>query len=100
MTKLGPVALANYDRVLRGATLITMPIPTIRETSVFRGNVNEKDQHVVASAVAANASFLLTLDRGLIAQSSRSNLPLTVLTPETFIKTVLPEHADYDQVRR
>ncbi len=98
MNKLGPVALATYDQLVEQTALNIMPVPAPPQLATWP-SINAKDRPVVASAVAAQASFLITLDRGLITQANQTNLPVTVLTPEQFIKSVLPDHVDYPRLR-
>lgn len=58
-----------------------------------------KDAHVVASALAAGAPYLLTLDRPLIQRVQRAGLATVALTPGEFIQTILPTHPDYSAIR-
>lgn len=57
--------------------------------------VNAKDVHVVAAASSVATAYLLTLDKGLIAEVSQANLAFPALTPGDFIKNILPTHVVY-----
>jgi hypothetical protein len=54
---------------------------------------------VVASALAAQAPYLLNLDKRLIQRVQQAGLGLTALTPGEFIQTVLPTHPDFPSIR-
>ena len=97
--KLGAEALRNYRHLLLQAPLTVAPIPPLSDQESWRRTVNPKDGHVVAAALAAKSPFLLTLDRGLLDQIRRTDLILEALTPGDFIRTVLPRHADYPDLR-
>jgi predicted nucleic acid-binding protein len=57
--------------------------------------VNLKDIHVVAAASTVATAYLLTLDKGLLAEANQAGLAFLTLTPGDFIKTILPTHVDY-----
>lgn len=67
---------------------VPTPLPTLPP-------VNPKDVHVVAAASSIGAAYLLTLDKGLLAETSLAGLAFPTLTPGDFIKSILPTHEDY-----
>ena len=97
---LGPQALENYDIIVSRIPKQILPVPSEAELEAYRGLVTQKDQHVIASALAAQAPFLVTLDKPLTTQVNDAALSITALSPGDFIKTFLPEHSDYPQLRR
>lgn len=89
------MVLTTYDQLLARIPLAIAPLPTAAQRQRYRGLVSEKDEHVVASAVAVGAPYLLTLDQPLIRQVNQAKLPVQAFSPAEFIKTVLPQHVDY-----
>jgi predicted nucleic acid-binding protein len=55
-------------------------------------DINPKDEHVVAAALAIGADYLLTLDQLLAAEINGSGLPIRAISPREFIQTLLPTH--------
>ena len=97
--KLGREALARYRELLITTPMRIAPVPAEADRELVRGVINEKDEHGIASALAAGATFLITLDRGLAAEVTEAGLPLQDLSPGDFIRTLLPTHTDYPSVR-
>ena len=96
--KLSTQVLRQYHQLLQLIPLTVAPVPTSAGESWLQ-HVNLKDVHVIASAMAVGAEYLLTLDQGLIAEAHLAQLPLNVLTPGDFIRTVLPTHEDLPRLR-
>lgn len=95
--KFPPAVLTAYDKLLTRTPLTIASLPTVSERRRYRGLVNKKDEHVITSAIAAGARYLLTLDKSLIKQVKQTKLLIQALSPAEFIKTILPRHADYPQ---
>jgi predicted nucleic acid-binding protein len=93
--KLGPEALSAYHRLVALTPMAVVPVPLEPERRAYRAMVGEKDEHVAAAAVYANADFLLTLDKRLADRVNEAGLEVRALSPGEFIKSVLPDHADY-----
>lgn len=87
--------LTTYDQLLARTPLAIAPLPTASQQRRYRGLVSAKDEHVVASAIAVGAPYLLTLDQPLTRQVNQAKLPMQALSPAEFIETGLPHHADY-----
>ncbi len=85
-------AWANYQVLLTTTPFLMAPVPTPLPAMP---PINAKDVHVVAAAAAVATAYLLTLDKGLLAEVNRAQLAFPALTPGTFIKTVLPTHVEY-----
>ncbi|HZS01307.1 MAG TPA: PIN domain-containing protein [Chloroflexota bacterium] len=96
--KLPAAALATYHLQIAAAPLVLVSTPS-RRSIHQHGPVFGEDAHVVASVLAAQAPYLLTLDRPLIQQIVQAGLPLIALTPGDFIQTVLPGHPDFAAIR-
>jgi predicted nucleic acid-binding protein len=62
-------------------------------------DVNAKDEHVVAAAVAIRADYILTLDQPLAEEINRAGLTVRAVAPGEFIKTLLPQHPAFESVR-
>lgn len=93
--KLGAKALDTYHRLIALTPLVVVAVPLGTERPGYRSVVGEKDEHVVAAAIEANARYLITLDKRLAERVNLADLPLQALSPGDFIKTVLPNHVDF-----
>ena len=98
MEKL-PRAVARYQELLISGVFEVVPVPDTLQRRVYRGLINEKDEHVLAAAVGTRAPFLITLDQPLIAEVARASLSLQACTPGTFITQNLVLHSDYPRMR-
>jgi predicted nucleic acid-binding protein len=85
-------AWANYQTLLTTVPFVMAPVPAPLPTLP---PINAKDVHVVAAAIAASAAYLLTLDKGLLAEAILAQLTFPALMPGDFIKAVLPTHVAY-----
>ena len=72
--KLGSQALAAYHGLLQVVPLVLASVPRVPTRATWLQVVNGKDAHVVASALAVKAPFVLTLDRGLVEQVNQAGL--------------------------
>ncbi len=97
--KLGIDALARFHHLLLTTPLAVIPVPTHADRRRYWPAINEKDDHVVAAAIAAHAPFLVTLDKGLAAEVNGAGLPIAALSPGDFIRGLLPTHPDYPAAR-
>ena len=94
--RMAPAAWVNYQVLLIAVPFIIAPVPN---PLPVLPPVNAKDIHVVAAAVVAGCAYLLTLDKGLLAEANQAQLDFPVLLPGDFIKTVLPTHVDFLNLR-
>jgi predicted nucleic acid-binding protein len=78
-------------------TVVALPSPVAQRP--HEKIVGEKDAHVLAAAVVAEAPFLITLDQGLEKRVNAAKLEITALSPGGFIKTTLIQHRDYPSMR-
>lgn len=86
----------NYQVLLTTIPFVMASVPTPLPALP---PVNAKDVHVAAAAGAVKADYLLTLDKGLLAEASQAHVSFLALTPGDFIKTVLPTHVEYPVFR-
>jgi predicted nucleic acid-binding protein len=93
--KLGDEAVKRYHNFLAIVSFSLAALPDRTELKRLEKSINKKDVHVVAAALEIQAPFLLALDKGLILEVNKSNLGIHALSPGDFIKTILPDHADY-----
>jgi predicted nucleic acid-binding protein len=98
-SKLRRQALSDYHTLLQTAHLSIAPIPPVLPASVWLQEINAKDVHVVAAALAAKAPYVLTLDRKLALEINSAALSIEALTPGDFIRNVLPLHTSYPTLR-
>jgi predicted nucleic acid-binding protein len=86
-----PAALLVLDEYLPRLDLEIVPVPFLDELEPFRGAVDDKDLPVLASASMGRADFLVTGDKGLLAQLSGQGVFLIKsLPPAEFLDRVLP----------
>lgn len=97
INKFPPAVLIAYDQLLVRTPLIVAPLPTVSKLRRYHSLINQKDEHVVVSAIATGARYLLTLDKTLAKQINQARLPIQALSPAEFIKTILSHHTDYPQ---
>jgi predicted nucleic acid-binding protein len=91
-TRMKTEAWVNYQTLLTSVPFVMAPVPAPLPTLP---PINSKDVHVVAAASAASTAYLLTLDKGLLAEANLAQLTFPALVPGDFIKTVLPLHVEY-----
>lgn len=97
--KLSGEALGRYHRLVVLTPLTLVSLPPKGERRPYADVVGEKDEHVLAAAIAAKSPFLLTLDKPLARRVNQAGLSIRALSPGEFIKTILPEHIDYPSTR-
>jgi predicted nucleic acid-binding protein len=97
--KLGLDVLRAYHELLTATPLAVAPIPQLTGNESWRSEVNDKDAHVVAAALAIDAPYLISLDRQLNIQVNRASTTLSALTPGEFIKLILPHHTQFPGLR-
>ena len=98
-SKLNLQALNAYHDLLQVVPFNLAPVPRIPAEAAWLPIVNAKDAHVVASALVVAAPYVLTLDRELVEQINRAQLPLQALNPGDFIRTVFRHHVKYPSLR-
>src|SRR5687768_8561181 len=99
LENLRPGAIDTYDQLMRHLPGTVVPAPSKREQRRYQAKINDKDVHVVAAAIISQAPFLITLDVNLARQVNQAGLPIQAFTPGEFIRTYLPQHADYPKIR-
>jgi predicted nucleic acid-binding protein len=97
--KLPGPALQRFDH-LRTHVPLQMVHVSSQAQQAYAQTVNAKDVHVLAAAMLASAQFLVTLDGPFAREVNRANLFALALTPAEFIRTILPQHPDYDALGR
>lgn len=96
--KLPTGALLRFHRLLSETAFLVAPVPLPSERTRYTTFAVE-DDHVVASCVASQAEYLITLDRRLLSRLAETALPFQAMLRGTFIKEVLVTHADYPPLR-
>jgi predicted nucleic acid-binding protein len=97
--KLSLQALNRYHHLLQTMPLVVAALPPLSSQESWLQMVNAKDVHVLAAALAIDASYLLTLDQQLAVEVNQIGLSLHALTPADFIRLILPSHVDYPSLR-
>ena len=89
--------LLRYYSLLAEISWEIGPLPSRRAVEAYHGVVDAKDAHVIASAVACSAEFLLTLDKKhlLIESIGRAGLQLIIVSPGEFIQNYYHFHDEY-----
>lgn len=94
--RMKPATWTNYQLLLTAVPFVMAPVPSPLPALP---PVNAKDIHVVAAAAAVGCAYLLTLDKGLLAEANQAQLGFPVLLPGKFITDVLPTHIDFPNLR-
>lgn len=94
--RMKPTAWIRYQELLNSVPFILAPVPFLLPSLPF---VNAKDVHVVVAAEVAGCAYLITLDKGLLVETTKANLAFPTLIPGDFIKTVLPTHVDFPNLQ-
>jgi predicted nucleic acid-binding protein len=97
--KLGDKAVKSFYTLLTLVPFSLASLPDTDQLEKLEKLVNKKDVHVIAAALNVRAPFLIALDIGLILEVKKTNLEIIALTPGEFIKTILPRHIDYPEVK-
>lgn len=94
-----PPALARHRRqMIAGAPELTA-IPRLDVSPRRFPTINAKDEHVVAAAVTAGVSLIITLDQPLAREINRARLTVQARSPGDFIVHVLPSHPSFASLR-
>ena len=93
--KLGEESLRRYFNLLAVVPFVLASLPDRAELKRLKKIINRKDIHVVAAALEIHAPYLLSLDKGPVLEVNKPNFGIQALSPGDFIKTILPNHADY-----
>ncbi|OGD07653.1 hypothetical protein A2899_02825 [Candidatus Amesbacteria bacterium RIFCSPLOWO2_01_FULL_49_25] len=94
-SKLGDKEIKRLYNLISIVPFSLAPLPNREEFARLEKLVNKKDVHVVAAALEIHAPFLLTLDKGFALEVNKANLDVQAFSPGEFIKSALPNHADY-----
>jgi len=97
--RFGYQTLQRYFRLLQQTPLLIIALRGGWNHDLYAGFVGAKDAHVIAAAVLARADYLLTFDAALRQGANRANLAFKATTPTDFVRSELPQHVDYDQIR-
>lgn len=92
-------ALPNYFELLIHTPFEIASVPLRRDRARYVRAAGEKDEHVLAAAVASGAPFLVTLDQPLETSVNAEDFGLRALPPGAFIKNYLPLHPDFRRMR-
>lgn len=95
LTKLGSESVQMFYNFLAIVPFSLAPLPDLSQIDKLGWPINKKDVHVIAAALEIQAPYLLTLDKGFASEVNTANLGIQAFSPGEFIKTVLPNHADY-----
>ena len=87
------LTLARYALLLQRTPLQAAPVPA--DPVGRHPDINAKDAHVYAAAIACGARYLLTLDKPLMQQVNQLGGDPFALSPGDFLQQVLPTHPEY-----
>lgn len=89
--------LLRYYSLLAEISWEIGPVPSRKAVEAYHGVVAAKDAHVIASAVACPAEFLLTLDKKHLLNEAvgRAGLQLIIVSPGEFIRNYYHLHDEY-----
>ena len=96
--KRPPSILDAYHLLLAETSIALVELPPPERVRHYEP-VFFEDAHVVASAVAAGADALITLDKRLARRVQDGSYPLLALSPKDFIEQLLPTHPAFSSIR-
>jgi predicted nucleic acid-binding protein len=100
LTNLPLSALTRYRQEILRIPLVVAPVVSTTEREAAAPITEEKDAHILASALNVGAQYLITLDKRLISQITQEvQLSLHALSPGEFITGALPTHPAYRSIR-
>jgi predicted nucleic acid-binding protein len=92
--KMGIDEMARFASYLQLGLIRVVSTPEHHENSEWPEGINQKDKHVVQSALWGNCQFVLTFDRELAQEINAASLGLVACQPEAiilqFIRRTLP----------
>ena len=91
-SKFDASCLERHQRQLRTCAPRIAPIPLLDRQPHVYPQINSKDEHVVAAALAVRADVILTLDRPLVREIERAALGIPAKSPGDFIQIDLTTH--------
>jgi predicted nucleic acid-binding protein len=97
--KFDPSCLERHQRQLRDCSPHIAPIPLLDSQPRLYPQINPKDEHVVAAALAIRVDVILTLDQPLAHEIDRANLGIPARAPGDFIRLDLITHPLFDSLR-
>ena len=85
-------ALARYYAFLAEVDAEVIPLPRAKVIKMVDQVVDEEHSHVLSSAWAGGANYILSLDRDsfLLPEQRQAALPSEVRTPQEFIREEVP----------
>jgi predicted nucleic acid-binding protein len=91
-------ALREYRDIVASTNFLVISTPPEAIISQYTAQFFE-DDHVIASALASNSEFLITLDQRFEIRVKASGLPIRAMSPGEFLQTVFPTHPEHDKIR-
>lgn len=89
---------AIYQGLISTTPLQIVSTPSLSHIAQYQ-TVFFEDAHVIASALAAQADYLITLDKPFHRRAQETNVPIPVVSPAEFLQQALPTHEDYHLIR-
>jgi predicted nucleic acid-binding protein len=92
-------ALREYRDIVSSTNFLLVSTPLEAVVSQYSDRFFE-DDHVIASALASNSEFLITLDQRFENRVKAAALPIRAMSPGEFLQTIFPTHPEHDQIRQ
>lgn len=99
VSKFDSSCLERHEQQLRSCAPHIAPIPLLDGHPRLYPQINPKDEHVVAAALAVRADAILTLDRPLAREIEQAALGISPRTPGDFIQFDLITHPFFTALR-
>lgn len=99
LEKLPTEAFHRYRHLLASTPLLLVSSPSESLVRHYE-SIFLEDAHVVASALASQSEFLITLDEPLERRVTQAQLPIIALSPGEFLQTVFTSHPEFGQIRQ
>lgn len=99
LENLTATALREYRDIVSSTHFLLVSTPPETVVSQYQDRFFE-DNHVIASALASNSDFLITLDQRFERRVKAANLPIQAISPAEFLQTIFPTHPEHDEIRQ
>lgn len=99
LEKSTPAAFLRFRQLIADTPLLLVSSPAEPLVRLYEPTFLE-DGHVVAAALSSSAPYLITLDQPFARRMQAAALPIVTLSPGEFLREILPNHPDYERIRR
>jgi hypothetical protein len=93
-----PGAFQRYRALVTATPFLVASAPPEQVVRQYEA-VFLEDAHVIAAALGSHSAYLIAVDQRFERRVRASALSITALSPKEFLRTILPDHPDYVEIR-